>query len=235
MAIADLRREYQAGSLRRADLHPDPLAQFGDWFGEAVAGKRPGNDLRRIGVATYKWFQTILGNAATEANSMTLATADKSGRPSARVVLLKGVDERGFVFFTHYDGPKGHDLAENPQAALVFYWPELERQVCVGGTVSQLPAAESEAYFHSRPRGSQLAAWVSKQSVAVPDRNFLEAKLRAAENAHPAAVPKPDYWGGYLLSPMRLEFWQGRPNRLHDRFLYTKQPDGRWIIERLAP
>jgi pyridoxamine 5'-phosphate oxidase len=235
MAIADLRREYKAGSLRRADLNPDPLAQFGDWFGEAVAVRRPGNWLRRVGVATYKWFQTLLGNAATEANAMTLATADAAGRPSARMVLLKGVDARGFVFFTHYEGPKGHDLADNPRAALVFYWPELERQVCVSGTVNKLPAAESEAYFHSRPRGSQLAAWVSQQSVVVPDRQYLEGKLRSAEAAHPAAVPKPEYWGGYLLAPTRIEFWQGRPNRLHDRFLYTRQADGRWTIERLAP
>ena len=235
MAIADLRRDYRAGSLRRADLNPDPLAQFNTWFGQALAAKTPGNLLRRFGVATYKWFQTILGKTSTEANAMTLATADKHGRPAARMVLLKGVDTRGFIFFSHYEGPKGHDLAENPQAALVFYWPELERQVCVQGTVQKIPTAESEAYFHSRPHGSQIAAWVAKQSVVVPDRKFLEDHLQQAAAQHSGSVPKPDYWGGYLLSPSRIEFWQGRTNRLHDRFVYLRQPDDSWQIERLAP
>ena len=235
MAIADLRREYSAGSLRRADLQPDPLAQFDQWFNQAVATRTPGNFFRRVGVSTYKWFQSVCGKTSAEANAMTLATADKNGRPASRMVLLKGVDARGFVFFSHYDGPKGQDLAENPQAALVFYWPDLERQVCVGGTVEKLPAAESAAYFRSRPRGSRLAAWVARQSQVVPDRKFLEDRLRQAEAQHPGDVPRPDYWGGYLLSPARIEFWQGRPNRLHDRFLYTKRPDGGWQIERLSP
>ena len=235
MAIADLRRDYRAGSLRRAELLPDPLKQFNVWFGQALSNRTPGNFLRRFGVATYKWFQTIFSKTTTEANAMTLATTDKQGRPSARTVLLKGVDERGFVFFSHYEGPKGHDLAENPQAALVFYWPELERQVCIGGTVSRLPSTESEQYFHSRPRGSQLAACACKQSIPVPSRQFLEAKLREATAAHSGPVPMPGYWGGYVLAPTRIEFWQGRPNRLHDRFYYTKQPDGSWLIERLSP
>jgi pyridoxamine 5'-phosphate oxidase len=235
MGIADLRRDYRAGSLRRADLNPDPLAQFNDWFEQALSTKSPGNFFRRAGVATYKWIQTVFGKTSSEANAMTLATADKNGRPAARMVLLKGVDARGFIFFSHYDGPKGQDLAENPQAALVFYWPDLERQVCVSGTVNRLPSAESQTYFHSRPRGSQLAALVAKQSVPVPDRNFLESKLSAVTAAHPGTVPMPDYWGGYVLAPTRMEFWQGRPSRLHDRFCYCRQADGDWQIERLAP
>ena len=235
MAIADLRREYTAGSLRRADLNANPLAQFDQWFNQALTNRTTGNFFRRVSVASYKWFQSVFRETASEANAMTLATADKNGRPTARVVLLKGVDARGFIFFSHYGGPKGLDLAENPQAALVFYWPELERQVCVGGTVNRLSAEESEQYFRSRPRGSRLAAWVARQSQIVPDRKFLEERLHEIESQYPGDVPKPDYWGGYVLAPRRIEFWQGRPNRLHDRFLYLKQPDGQWKIERLSP
>lgn len=211
MAITDMRREYSAASLQRADLLADPIAQFNRWFAEAQK------------------------KSSTEANVMTLATADKKGKPLARIILLKGLETRGFIFFSHYDGPKGRDLTDNPQAALVFFWPELERQVCVNGSVSKLSAAESDKYFHSRPRGSQLAAWVSKQSVVVPDRKFLEEKLRAVETKFTGDVPRPDYWGGYVLAPDCIEFWQGRPNRLHDRFSYSKQADGSWKIERLAP
>ncbi|HTJ00881.1 MAG TPA: pyridoxamine 5'-phosphate oxidase [Dongiaceae bacterium] len=235
MAIADLRRDYNAGSLERADLNSDPIAQFNGWFDQALANRTPGNFFRRLGVTTYKWFQTVFRKTATEANAMTLATADKDGRPAARIVLLKGVDARGFIFFTQYEGGKGRDLAENPQAALVFYWPELERQVCVRGTVTKLPEAESDTYFHSRPRGSQLAPWVARQSSVVPDREFLEAKYHEVQAKYTTTVPRPDYWGGYVLTPTRIEFWQGRPSRLHDRFCYTKQPDGTWQIERLAP
>jgi pyridoxamine 5'-phosphate oxidase len=235
MSIADLRREYAAGSLRRADLSPDPLAQFSRWFDQALETKTPGNLFRRIGIASYKWFQTVLGNAPVETNAMTLATADTEGHPSARMVLLKGCDERGFVFFTQYQSRKGHDLAENPQAALVFYWPELERQVCVSGRVSKLPPEESEAYFKSRPKGSRLAAWVARQSAVVAGRIFLEERMQQLQKQFPDEVPRPDYWGGHVLSPSRIEFWQGRLNRLHDRFQYTKQADGSWRIERLAP
>jgi pyridoxamine 5'-phosphate oxidase len=168
--------------------------------------------------------------------AMTLATADKHGRPSARVVLLKGVDERGFIFFTNYDSRKGHELTDNPQAALVLYWSEQERQVCIAGAVSQLPAAESEAYFKSRPRGSQLAAWASHQSGVVRDRAALEEKWQQLETQYAGQeVPRPPFWGGYVVSPVRMEFWQGRPNRLHDRFGYTRQPDKTWLIERLSP
>ena len=165
---------------------------------------------------------------------MTLATADKSGRPSARIVLLKVVDERGFVFFTNYDSRKGRELAANPNAALTFFWPELERQVCVAGTVTKLPVTESEAYFKSRPRGSQLAAWASNQSETVPDRATLEAKWRELENKFPNEIPLPPNWGGFILQPGRIEFWQGRPSRLHDRFSYTRQADNSWKLERLA-
>ena len=167
---------------------------------------------------------------------MMLATVDKHGRPAARMVLLKGVDERGFIFFSQYEGPKGRDLDENPQASLVFYWPELERQVCVGGVVSKVPREESEAYFKTRPRGNRLAAWVSRQSEIVSNQQVLEAMFQQLAKQYSSGdVPMPPYWGGYVLSPTRIEFWQGRPNRLHDRFRYTKQSADRWLIERLAP
>jgi pyridoxamine 5'-phosphate oxidase len=166
---------------------------------------------------------------------MTLCTVDAQGRPSSRTVLLKGADARGFIFFTNYDSRKGTELAANPNAALTFFWPELERQVCVAGTVTKLPLAESEAYFHSRPRGSQLSAWASNQSSVVPDRAALEKQWREVEAKFPSAIPLPPNWGGYLLAPTRIEFWQGRPSRLHDRFSYTKQADGSWKTERLSP
>jgi len=166
---------------------------------------------------------------------MTLATVDAHGQPSTRTVLLKSVDERGFIFFTNYDSRKGRELAENPRAALTFFWPDLERQVCVAGTVTKLPGAESERYFQSRPRGSRLAAWASSQSQPVPDRAFLEAQWRELERKFPDDIPLPANWGGYILQPERIEFWQGRPSRLHDRFSYARQPDGSWKIERLAP
>jgi pyridoxamine 5'-phosphate oxidase len=169
-------------------------------------------------------------------NAMTLATADRQGRPSARTVLLKGLDERGFIFFTNYNSRKGNELEENPEAALVFYWPEQERQVCVAGRVSKVPVAESEAYFRTRPRGSQIGAWASDQSAAVRDRAELEHKWDEIEKRYPDKdVPCPAHWGGYVLHPTRLEFWQGRPNRLHDRFRYTRQPNDSWMIERLCP
>jgi pyridoxamine 5'-phosphate oxidase len=167
---------------------------------------------------------------------MTLATADKQGRPSARVVLLKGVDARGFIFYTNYESRKGHELAENPQAACAFYWPDQERQVCVAGEVVRLSPEESEAYFKTRPRGSRLAAWASNQSDPVPGRATLDAKWREMEARYAGQeVPRPPYWGGYVLCPNRIEFWQGRPNRLHDRFRYTRQSDSAWKLERLSP
>jgi pyridoxamine 5'-phosphate oxidase len=235
MAIADLRKEYTLADLRRADLELDPVAQFNRWF-EQASGARTSGRIRKLFVTIYKSILTFFGAEIPDVNAMTLATADKEGRPSARVVLLKGVDERGFIFFTNYDSRKGHELAENPQAALVFYWSDLERQVCIAGDITKLPEAESEAYFKSRPRGSRLAAWASRQSDVVCDRAELEQKWKQLEAQYPAEqVPKPPFWGGYVLSPIRIEFWQGRPNRLHDRFRYSRQPDKSWKIERLSP
>ena|SRR5438094_2568425 len=211
MPIADLRRSYTLAGLRRADLNPDPIAQFG------------------------KWLQQTIDAQMLEPTAMTLATVGKSGRPSARIVLLKGVDERGLIFYTNYESRKARELAENPQGALVFYWAELERQVRVTGVVSSISREESEAYFKTRPRGHQLGAWVSTQSDVIASRGVLEERLELFEQKYPDTVPLPPFWGGYILSPTEIEFWQGRQNRLHDRFRYTKQANGNWLIERLAP
>lgn len=234
MAIADLRREYNLTGLRRADLESDAIAQFRKWFDQAT-GARASGRVRKFFIKLYKFLFLIRSAELLDLNAMTLATADRQGRPSARVVLLKGLDERGFVFYTNYDSRKGRELAENPEAALVFYWPEQERQVCVAGQVSKLPRAESEGYFASRPRGSQIGAWASDQSRIVRDRPELEQKWDQFEKRYPSTVPCPPNWGGYVLNPTRLEFWQGRPNRLHDRFRYTRQADKSWLIERLSP
>jgi pyridoxamine 5'-phosphate oxidase len=193
-------------------LDPNPLKQFQKWFDQAVAKVSSG-----------------------DVNAMVLATADKKGKPSSRTVLLKGVDERGFVFFTNYDSRKGRELAENPNAALTLYWPYWERQVCIAGTVSKVPFAESEAYFNSRPRDSRLAAWASNQSDAIPDRAALEKRFAEMSAKFPGDIPLPPNWGGYVLKPERVEFWQGRPGRMHDRFGYTLQPDNSWKLERLSP
>jgi len=235
MAIADLRREYNLTGLRRRDLDPDPIAQFNRWF-EQASGVRASGRIMKALIRVYKALLMVSGTQPMDVNAMTLATADKVGRPSARVVLLKGLDARGFIFFTNYDSRKGHELTENPRAALVFYWAGLERQVCVAGDVTQVPASESAQYFKSRPRGSRLAAWASRQGEVIRDRAELEEKWKQLEKQFPGGdVPRPDYWGGYVLAPIRFEFWQGRPSRLHDRFRYSKQPDGKWLIERLAP
>jgi len=235
MSIADLRREYNLAGLRREDLSPDPLEQFRKWFDQA-AGARASGRVRSFFVKMYK--SVVMGerSALIDVNAMTLATADKEGRPSARIVLLKGIDARGFIFFTNYSSRKGQELAENPNAALVFYWADQERQVTIAGAVSKVPAAESEAYFRTRPRGSRLAAWASNQSETLENREVLEKKWHELETKYPGAdVPMPPYWGGYVLAPTRLEFWQGRPSRLHDRFRYTKQADAGWRLERLSP
>ena len=235
MAIADLRREYSLTGLRRSDLEADPIGQFKKWFDQAT-GARASGRVRKFLIRLYKRLLLASGAELLDLTAMTLATADKQGRPSARVVLLKGVDPRGFIFYTNYDSRKGQELAENAQAALVFYWSEQERQVCVAGEVSKLPPAESEAYFKSRPRGSRLAAWASQQSAGVRDRAALEEKWKQMEAQYAGQeIPRPPFWGGYVLTPARMEFWQGRPNRLHDRFRYTRQPDRTWLIERLAP
>ncbi|HEX3855862.1 MAG TPA: pyridoxamine 5'-phosphate oxidase [Verrucomicrobiae bacterium] len=214
MSLADIRREYTSGGLRRADLDANPIAQFQKWFAQA---------------------ETALAKNQLDVNAATLATADKNGIPSARVVLLKGLDERGFTFFTNYGSRKGRELAENPNAALVFYWQELERQVCIAGPVEKTSRAESEKYFKSRPRGSQLAAWASNQSEIVSDRAVLEKKWNEMEMKFPNEILLPSNWGGFILSPQRIEFWQGRASRLHDRFCYSRQANDLWKLERLAP
>jgi pyridoxamine 5'-phosphate oxidase len=235
MSIADIRREYNLAGLRRRDLDADAIVQFRRWFDQAT-GDRASGRLRKTLIAMYKSLFMIRGVEQLDLNAMTLATADRQGRPSARIVLLKGLDGRGFIFYTNYNSRKGHELEENPHAALVFHWPEQERQVCVSGTVSKLPVVESEAYFRSRPRGSRIGAWASDQSTTVADRTELEARWKQVEDRYPEAdVPCPPHWGGYVLNPTRVEFWQGRPNRLHDRFRYSRRADNTWNIERLSP
>lgn len=212
MSLPDLRREYTLAGLKESDLNPNPFKQFDTWFRQALAAGLP------------------------EPNAMTLATATLEGKPSARIVLLKGFDERGFVFFTNYESQKGRELASNPQAALVCYWIELERQVRVSGPVSRVAVEESETYFHSRPLGGQLGAWASHQSEVVDGRKTLEDRLaQLTEKYQNEPVPLPPYWGGYRVAPETIEFWQGRPNRLHDRLRYTLQPGDQWLIERLSP
>jgi pyridoxamine 5'-phosphate oxidase len=235
MGVADIRREYSRGSLRRADLDANPVAQFQNWFAQA-AGESSGSRWRKIGIALYKLWHAVLRHVPIDVNAMVLATVDKNGKPSTRTVLLKGVDERGFIFFTNFDSRKGLELAGNPNAALTFYWADLERQVCVGGTVEKLSREESEAYFKSRPRGSRLAAWASNQYDVVADRAALEKKWNEMAARFPGDdVPLPPNWGGFVLRPEWIEFWQGRPSRLHDRFRYTRQPDSSWNLERVAP
>jgi pyridoxamine 5'-phosphate oxidase len=234
MAIADIRREYKVLSLDRAQLDPDPLRQFSHWFDDAL-GAQGRSRWRKIGIACYKLWQAILGRPGADVNAMTLATVDSAGHPSTRTVLLKGVDERGFIFFTNYASRKGTELAANPNAALTFYWPEFERQVCIAGRVEKVSREESEAYFKSRPHGSQIGAWASRQSAVVASRAELEEAWAEMEKKHPTDVPLPPIWGGYVLQPDRIEFWQGRPSRLHDRLCYQRQPDGSWKIERLSP
>ena len=234
MNLGDFREDYRRGALDRAGLDANPIAQFEAWF-RAAAGDSSQSRWRKIGIALYKLWSAICNHRPADINAMTLATVDKNGKPSTRTVLLKSVDERGFIFFTNCDSRKGRELADNPNAALTFFWPDLERQVCVAGTVTKLPVAESENYFKTRPRGSRLAAWASNQSDAIPDRATLEAKWRELEKKFPGDIPLPPNWGGFILQPERIEFWQGRPSRLHDRFSYSRQADGSWKIERLSP
>jgi pyridoxamine 5'-phosphate oxidase len=214
MKIADIRREYTLAGLRHADLAANPISQFQKWFEQATKA---------------------LAQKEIDVNAATLATADKKGKPSARIILLKGLDERGFIFFTNYGSRKGRELSENPNASLVFYWQQLERQVCIAGSVKKTSREESENYFKSRPRGSQLAACASNQSDVVADRAALEARWNEMEKKFPNEVPLPPNWGGYVLKPERIEFWQGRASRLHDRFQYTRQKNNSWKLERLAP
>ena len=209
--VADLRKEYTGSGLNESDLVPDPIHQFRTWFEEAL-----GANLR-------------------EPNAMTLATATPDGRPSARVVLLKGYNERGFTFYTNYEGRKAKELEANPNCTLAFYWGELERQVRIEGRAARVPDEESDAYFASRPRGSQLGAWASEQSRLAESRDELEERLRKLEDEYEdQEIPRPVFWGGYRVNLQRIEFWQGRENRLHDRLLYTRL-DGGWEIQRLQP
>ena len=235
MAIADMRRNYTAGELERQDLKADPLIQFQTWF-DSAAHARGKSRWRKIGIAIYDVWQAVLGNTRVEVNAMTLATVGADGKPSSRTVLLKGADARGFIFYTNYDSRKGRELAGNQNAALTFFWPELERQVCIAGTVSKVSREESEAYFKSRPKGSRIGAWASNQSSVVADRAALEKIWQQIAAKFPGDdVPLPPNWGGFVLRPERIEFWQGRASRMHDRFCYMRQADDSWRIERLSP
>ena len=211
--IENLRKEYSASTLDVGDVNEDPLLQFGNWFGEAMAAQLP------------------------EPNAMILATSTPDGMPSARTVLLKAADEQGFVFYTNYESRKGKVLERNPRAALVFLWLELQRQVRVEGLIEKVSREESEAYFISRPKGSQIGAWVSPQSQPIAGRDILEAKTIELERQYAGAeyLPLPPNWGGFRVRPTLLEFWQGRPERLHDRFRYTLEGDRTWTIDRLSP
>lgn len=212
MNVADIRREYERTGLSEEDLAGSPVEQFGRWLEQAMAVD------------------------PQEFTAMTLATADREGRPSARIVLLKGYDERGFVFYTNYESRKGRELDENPRAALVFYWSSLDRQVRIEGTVEKTSREESEAYFCSRPVGSRIGAWASRQSSVLTCREDLERTVRELEARFGnGGVPLPDSWGGYRVVPELFEFWQGRTSRLHDRLCYVRLPQGGWRIERLAP
>jgi len=210
VSIAALRREYRGESLNESDLAADPFVQFQIWFDEALRAELP------------------------MPNAMTLATVGADGKPSARIVLLKGIDHNGFVFYTNYHSRKGLELAADPRAALVFHWTDLEREVRIEGTADKVSAAESDEYFASRPLPSRHAAIASPQSEMVGSRAELEQKFAAAQDHHGDLPQRPPHWGGYRLRPVAVEFWQGRPNRLHDRLLYTRDGE-RWSIRRLAP
>jgi pyridoxamine 5'-phosphate oxidase len=212
MDVSGIRRDYAHKTLDESDVSADPIEQFQRWLAEAVAAD------------------------PEDFTAMTLATADRAGRPSARIVLLKGVDAQGFVFYTNYGSDKARDLEENPRAALVFYWSAFERQVRVEGTVERVSREESERYFHSRPRRSQIGATISPQSAVIGGRAELERKVAELEQSLAGGeVPLPETWGGYRVRPETIELWQGRRDRLHDRLVYRRLPEGGWKIERLAP
>jgi len=211
--IASLRRSYSLQSLEENEVAPNPFDQFKTWFEQAMAGQ------------------------ITEPNAMTLATVNADGRPSARTVLLKGFDERGFIFYTNYLSRKGQEIAENPFGALLFCWLDLERQIRIEGKIEKVSSEESLAYFITRPKSSQIGAWASPQSQVIPGRKVLEDKqAELSENyAASESLPLPPHWGGYVIRPDYFEFWQGRESRLHDRVVYSKNDDNSWVINRLAP
>ena len=211
-SIADIRKDYQLKSLLETAVADNPFEQFNRWWDDAIQSE------------------------LEEVNAMTLATASASGMPSARIVLLKSATADGFIFFTNYNSLKGNELEENPFACLVFFWKELERQIRITGTIEKVSAAESDDYFYSRPEGSRIGAWASPQSSVIPSRETIEANIvKYVQKFKGAEITRPPHWGGYIVKPTVIEFWQGRPNRLHDRIQYSKLQDGMWNIERLAP
>lgn len=211
MTISHLRKEYSRARFDESDAAPDPVEQFRHWFDEAVKAELP------------------------EPNAMTLATANRAGVPTARIVLIKAFDAHGFVFFTNYASRKGREMAENPRGCLLFHWVELERQVRIEGTIEKVAEAESDAYFRERPLGSRHGAWASTQSAVIPGREVLEQKVVQIAREMGEDPPRPPHWGGYRLKPTLFEFWQGRPSRLHDRLQYTPAHGGGWKVERLSP
>ena len=211
-SIASIRKDYKQQTLLEQDVHEDPFKQFGKWWEEATKSQ------------------------IDEINAMTLATASRDGLPSARIVLLKGYDEKGFVFFTNYESYKGMQLMDNPRACLVFFWKELERQVRITGVVEKLGPKENDEYFNSRPEGSRIGAHASPQSHLIADRKWLEEnEIKIRSELEGKEIKRPDHWGGYCVKPVSIEFWQGRPNRLHDRIQYSLLEGGGWKVERLAP
>lgn len=211
MSIADLRKDYSRASLTEQDVHPDPIQQFSKWFSEAIAAQVP------------------------EANAMSVSTVNANGRPSSRILLIKDIDARGFTFFTNYASRKGNELEQNQYAALLFYWIELERQVRIEGRVERISAAESDAYFQSRPLKSRLGAIASSQSQPIDSREAMEQRFAQIEQEYGDQPVRPAHWGGYRLVPDYIEFWQGRPSRFHDRIAYRLQADGAWQRQRLQP
>ena len=210
--VADLRKDYTLQDLNEIEVDPNPVIQFQKWFDQACSTDIP------------------------EANAMTIATVNSEGKPSARIVLLKGYDQKGFVFYTNYNSQKGQELTANPHAAIVFWWAQLERQVRITGSVEKISARESDEYFHSRPLGSRLGAWTSNQSEIISSREVLEQRLEELQVKYQNLdVPRPSHWGGFRVIPAEIEFWQGRSSRLHDRLLYTQADDGSWKIQRLSP